>query len=494
MALPINTAWEVRPTVGNDSNGGGFVPGSSGTDYSQQTSPQYALTGVTSAGSGNVVLSASAASDMVGNIAQVTGGTNFTTGFYKVVSVSVGVSITFSTNNASGSICSGVGAAGVINIGGALATISAAYAASSTSNVIWVKATGSYTVTSTLQINTNNSPIAMRMVGYTTTRGDNGRVTWTTATNSTALVNTGSGHAIGFSFENFNFTTSAGTPAQAFKSSNDQPGTWRWKNCKFSGGFSIAVDGQQAAIPGFIMESCIVTGCTSHGVTAASGLFIGCLIHGNGGDGVNITPANGIVGALYGPVIFVDSVMYNNSSNGVFCDPNASGNVVGVNFTWVQFFNCALVGNAGDGFKVNSNGFNGTNQLWAYNTIAYGNGAYGFYTGSSNFIIYAGRNNAFGANTSGPYTDLNTLGIFTAQDGDVSLTADPFTNSSGLDFSLNSTTGGGAALKAAGYPGIAPFATAYNDIGPAQHQDSGGGGGGSVLPIGSSGSGMNGGI
>src|SRR5271154_2251309 len=33
--LPSTTVWEVRPTVGSDTNGGAFVTGSSGTDMSQ---------------------------------------------------------------------------------------------------------------------------------------------------------------------------------------------------------------------------------------------------------------------------------------------------------------------------------------------------------------------------------------------------------------------------------------------------------------------------
>ncbi len=33
-AISINTAWEVRPTVGASTNGGGFVTGATGTDMS----------------------------------------------------------------------------------------------------------------------------------------------------------------------------------------------------------------------------------------------------------------------------------------------------------------------------------------------------------------------------------------------------------------------------------------------------------------------------
>jgi hypothetical protein len=47
MALPTTTVIEVR-TTGNDSNGGGFVAGASGTDYSQQNSAQYTFSNLAS--------------------------------------------------------------------------------------------------------------------------------------------------------------------------------------------------------------------------------------------------------------------------------------------------------------------------------------------------------------------------------------------------------------------------------------------------------------
>lgn len=59
------------------------------------------------------------------------------------------------------------------------------------------------------------------------------------------------------------------------------------------------------------------------------------------------------------------------------------------------------------------------------------------------------------------------LGNWLNQNG-VTLTADPFTSST--DLTLNNTSGGGALVRAAGYP-------AYLDGGAWQHQDSGSGGG-----------------
>src|SRR5579862_1034534 len=122
MGIVAGTNFDCAST-GNDNNGGGFVPGASGTDYSQQDSPQYALTGVTSSGAGNVVLTASAAADMVGNILQVVSGTNFNTGLYQITSVSVGVSITVSINNSGTAISTGTGSSGVMNVGGRFANV-----------------------------------------------------------------------------------------------------------------------------------------------------------------------------------------------------------------------------------------------------------------------------------------------------------------------------------------------------------------------------------
>jgi len=82
----------------------------------------------------------------------------------------------------------------------------------------------------------------------------------------------------------------------------------------------------------------------------------------------------------------------------------------------------------------------------------------------------ASTSNAFGAN-GGNYSSWN--GSF----GDVSLTANPFTSAGTGDYSLNSTAGGGAACKGAGFPGVFPggLSTGHADIGAVQS-----GGGGSV--------------
>ena len=52
---------------------------------------------------------------------------------------------------------------------------------------------------------------------------------------------------------------------------------------------------------------------------------------------------------------------------------------------------------------------------------------------------------------------------------EITLTADPFTDASSYNFTLNDTAGGGALCRAAG-------SRAFRDIGALQHEDAGGGG------------------
>lgn len=168
-ALSSGIVWEVR-TGGNANNGGGYKTGASGTDWTLQNSPQYALTGIATAGLGATFLTASAAADMVGNVVHVVSGTNFTPGFYEITSVSAGVSVTCDAN-----ITTGVGASGVLNIGGALAAIGTIGSATANQgavagNLICVKS-GSYTIGASDTFGfsgTNTLPI--RIAGYSSTR------------------------------------------------------------------------------------------------------------------------------------------------------------------------------------------------------------------------------------------------------------------------------------------------------------------------------------
>lgn len=171
MAISANSVWEIRTTAtAANANGGFFVTGASGTDFSQQNAAQFNLTNVTTAAADAILLSASASANMVGNGAHIVSGTNFTVGWYEIISVVVGVSITLDR------VCtSAAGALGVVNIGGAMSLASsddAVFESTVAGNIMYVK-TGSYTLGGTVNIGRSGSaalPIVIQ--GYQTTRGD----------------------------------------------------------------------------------------------------------------------------------------------------------------------------------------------------------------------------------------------------------------------------------------------------------------------------------
>ena len=205
MALSANTAWECR-TGGAETNGGGFVTGASGVDYSQQTTAQATLTtaSVVNADTTKITVSAgnyTVHANDVGNIFYLTGGTA-TTGRYQITAVDTGAN-TWTVDRSlgtTGQTCPG-------KMGGAYhlpwVTISAAVAG----NIMYVRE-GTYTLTGTTawSLPTSGSNQS-RFVGYSTTRGDNGCPTIACGAYYIQL------NASTISYENFAFT---GTGASQF--------------------------------------------------------------------------------------------------------------------------------------------------------------------------------------------------------------------------------------------------------------------------------------
>lgn len=255
IAISGSAVWEIRTTADAGNIGGGFfVTGASGSDFSQQNSPQYLNLAVTAAGAGNVIATASAAADMVGNGLYVVSGTNLRVGtWFEITSVVAGVSITLSTNGASQSIATGVSADGVVNIGGAIslgaANDDAVFEAMAIANNVWIKA-GTYTLGGTVTIARASSaanPILVR--GYNTTRGDNPKGT---GVNSLArpIINTG---------------------ANAFTSGSQ----WLWRYIEFTGtGASVFTPGTRSE-----MEHCKVTNTSTTDFRIAISTSVGCVIY-----------------------------------------------------------------------------------------------------------------------------------------------------------------------------------------------------------------------
>ncbi len=171
MAITASAVWDIRSTAtASNVNGGFFKTGATGTNFSKQDAAQYALTSVGCTASA-VLTHASAAADMVGNGLHLISGTNATAGWYEILSVVVGVSITVDR-----SCASGIGADVVANIGGAIslgaANDDAVFENAVAGNKFYIK-NGTYTLGGTVSISAaGTATLACELEGYATTQGD----------------------------------------------------------------------------------------------------------------------------------------------------------------------------------------------------------------------------------------------------------------------------------------------------------------------------------
>lgn len=480
MAMPNQMVAEVEPGTGADTNSGWFATLKAdnstvltgGTDYTQQASPHVTFDGVTitaatSGASATITITGyTVATTDVANTLRISAGTNFTPGLYQIISVNVGSNTWTMDRN----VATGVGAAMVGTMGGALATLSKGFAditasvavtsGSLNDCTIYYKS-GTDTITSGLTI-----PVQFGLLvsGYQTTRGDNTgtRPLLTTSTNSvnmiTAAASTNTSSA---TFRNVNFSNTAGTRGVGFYAPSG--GTGRnvtLQNCKLSG-FSYGVFGNfntNFMWGSFCMFNTEIASSVNDGFNNAGNNFIwGCYIHDNGLTGVTtINPQS--TGTTVGY-----SIIANNTTAGIyFQGGNAPILAVAVNNT--------IYNNTTAGILIQSTAAPQGGFLIANNILA-NNGTYGIANNGITSSFYNTGpfnrfNNAFYLNGTAALNGLP------ADTSDVTLSGSPFV-SAGTNFALNNTGGAGAACRAAGFPGAIPgsVGTGYLDIGAVQHQD-----------------------
>lgn len=260
-------------------------------------------------------------------------------------------------------------------------------------------------------------------------------------------------------FEGLSFTVSAGTKTSSSAFKQATSGTairCVIKGCTIDG-FNDGIFSNYDWLEYTIIDT-VIKNCLSSGVRA-TGDKLHLTMHG-----CRITNCvSGIILSYgYGDLVMRSCLIDNNSTDGVnFKDTGYLLDLSG----------CVFYAN-GDGLDVS--GATASPQRWVVvDCIFAENTAYGIRGPANGDLLFALCNyNAY--YTTGTAATLN----ITAGSADVTLTADPFTNKAGGDFSLNATAGGGAACKDVGFPQtIKGSSTDANlDIGAAQGTESGGGG------------------
>lgn len=437
MALSANTVFEVR-TTGNDTNGGGWVTGTSGTDWSQQDAAQYAVTDGVTAGTTTITsATANFGTDVVGNVMYVAGGTGAVVAtWYQIISRTNATTVVVDRSTG---LTAGTGV--TLNIGGAFASpgvLSNAnlLGASVASQRVWIKS-GTYTLTTATDgpsgpLLISGFDTGVTLEGYQTTRGDRAARPLIHAGSVTGISN----HVIRFGGQR------CGNVINMEYDANNGTGN--------TGGFGSAL----------LFYRCVVRNVSvtnGVGFTAASALRCAS-INCNNGYATSVCYyciADGCVNGWGQASSGAFNIAMNCTGTGFAMQSSRHSNSIA--YSCLNGFNQAAGAAAGAPICVNN--------------IAYGCTQYGYRTDATRALITI--NCAGGSNTSG--NSLNTL-----DDNLIVLTADPFTNAAADDFSTNTTAGGGALLRAAGInwgDGFTYNQTNYQDVGVFQHQDTGGGGG-----------------
>jgi len=441
MAIAAGAVWEIRAAGlgASDANGGFYVSG--GVDYSQQDAAQLAVSDAVANGTTTVTSAAGGfTSAMVGNGINIAGVCYQIAACTNTNTVTVDRIITTATGLTA-------------KVGGACLTPGFVWGQAVGGNWVWAK--GSTTLTST----TNNiaggrmtlpssvsASATTRFIGYTNTRGDGGKYTITNGALTSFNIVTSSGFCC---LDNILLDCNSQTGASGFNlSSNVHAYSCRVTNITNGGGFGYATT-FFCEVDGFVASSANVAfGAGTHYFASAKGT--GFFSYG-----------------------FQNSIV-------IGCIAIGFGRGFDLSFGCTAL-HCVAYGAAIDGFYFALN--SGTTPEAAINCIAVNNSGWGFNFNGSNANALL-RNCATYGNSSGGINTANLVNASLQNISPIALTANPFTNAAGNDFSLNNVSGGGKLCRGVAQAFRGLSTTGYPDLGAVQHQDAGG-----IIPVG-----MNGGI
>lgn len=434
MALSGLTSWEVR-TTGDDTNGGGFVFGSSGTDWSKQNTAQYSVTDAVTNGTTTITsATANFGTDVVGNILYIAGGTGaITAGWYQITSRTNATTIVVDRSTG---LTTGTGA--TLKIGGALATPGNAASIAVSGNKIWIQ-TGTYTYTTTTAgaggpVNVSGKTY-LEIEGYAVTRGDLG--TPPTLKAGVGLTN----------FVLVEFGGSSGNSRCAI-------------NIKVDGSSNTGTTGFATAQN--LCIKCVAINCTTAGYNNVG--CCNCYANNCG---------TGFLGITFGEYCFAKSCTtgFGLGSNCFLFGCIASGGTTsflinGTGFQGSLCMNCIAYAPSGVGFSDTI----GQRHFILINCVAIS------CTWGANFFSRAVIRKFAHYNCSSGAINNGTSSFYyqTMGDATIALTGNPFVDPANDNFALNNTVGAGRSLKSIGMESsIAQGATAsYMDIGAAQIQRS----------------------
>lgn len=454
MTILATAQWEVRPTTGDNLNGSGYDAAISGagTDYSQQAAAQLTLTDLVTSGAGVAILTSVTGgftAAMVGNAIRIASGTNFTVGWYFLVTYTNTNTVTLDrTPTPAGA---GVGGAG--KVGGATAslrnqaTVGLCNNAGGivAGNTVWVKNEAWNELAIVSQAGTATLPITLE--GYNTVRGD--------APTESNRPHNNRGVAVG----------------PAFSLTGDYLRIkYLWASHVSNSGSHFNVTSSHSAFLGCRASN--GTGlCRGFDLQGAQTVLLDCEADTHVNSGI----------LLFGTYLNV---------RGLWCHDNTayglqSGSPNGI----VNIRNALITGNSAGGMNITASAAYILDHLTiAGNLGATSDGilvdtAVRFFIGSSLFNSIIASNGRDGlrltdaATAAGLYADYNNFYLNTGAArtniaaGSHDVAVDPqFVNAASGNYAI------GQNLKALGWPGLFPggLTTGYTDIGAAQRQEAGG--------------------
>lgn len=439
MALAAATIWEVRSAAGNDTNGGAFVEGATGTDYSQQNSKNTVGTDISTtdavAAGTTTITSATAnfGASIVGNVVYFSGGAGSITGQWRQVTARA--SATSITIDAS--IAASVGM--TMNIGGALATTQAVLGGGQLVSGMAIYATGGESRAAILTAITLN----IRVSGYSTVRGDGGKYVYT-ATAGMASLFASSGTTL---VENLKVDGAANTfSAAAFVCSS---GTSVCRNIEITG---VSGSATMVQISGPSRQIWIHDNAGTGAVIATAFACQEFEVNGNANTASVISLPNAML-------VLEDFSIYNNGGDGIKITGGGA-----------QISNGAIYSQAGAGID-NTVAAAGLPGIEAERVII--TGCVGAAIAMTNAATNKGKirlKNCYefnnGASSAGKFEGTLTT-----------LSGDPFTSASTGNFALSSTGANYSSLNAVGFTYPRGTTVDFGAAGAAQPPPSSGSGG-----------------